>query len=93
MKRYDMEGRGWMAAYDDGEFVKYEDAQAAIQQAVLAEREKSEHLRAWLLADAICPCCGQADVCAEECTFEQDCHNEFERISNVRELLAERSAP
>ena len=93
MKRYEYYMDAGLHEEPSGPWVKFEDAQAAIQAAVLAEREKSEHLRSWLLADAYCPCCGKDDVCAEGCTFEHDCHNDFERISKVRELLAERILP
>ena len=39
MIRYDVTEIGFRHITPGGEFVKYEDAQAAIQQAVLAERE------------------------------------------------------
>lgn len=47
-------------------------------------------LRAWLEADARCPCCDTEDACLDGCTFATDCPQDADRMAEVRALLAAR---
>lgn len=49
-------------------------------------------LESWLKGDAECPCCGESVLCDPECTIEKDDPNYYERMQNVREILASRPA-
>ena len=55
-----------------------------------ALRAEVSGLRAWLEADARCPCCDTTDACVDGCTFATDCPQDAERMAEVRALLAAR---
>ena len=55
-----------------------------------ALRAEVAGLRAWLEADARCPCCDTTDACFDDCTFATDCPQDAERMAEVRALLAAR---
>ena len=55
-----------------------------------ALRAEVAGLRAWLEADARCPCCDTTDACVDGCTFANDCPQDAERMAEVRALLAAR---
>ena len=55
MKRYEINWRGLRTERPEGEFVTYEDAQAAIQAAVLAERETNAQLADQTVCDQHTP--------------------------------------
>mgnify|MGYP000883588743 CR=1 FL=1 len=67
---------------------------AAVSAAKDAEIERLRAevagLRAWLEADARCPCCDTTDACLDGCTFATDCPQDAERMAEVRALLAAR---
>lgn len=40
-----------------------------------------------LIVDARCICCDEVDECVDECTFSEDCPDDFERMEYVRGAL------
>ena len=46
-----------------------------------------ERLEVYLEADCGCPCCGEKQVCHEECTFADDDPTAKEKMEFVREVM------
>lgn len=53
----------------------------------MLQNEKIEYLRSFFEMDAICPCCCETEVCAEDCTFKDDAPADFEKMENARKVL------
>ena len=51
-----------------------------------AER-RVRKLEGFLEGEVHCPCCEGTRECLEDCTFQTDCQNEWERMEVIRELL------
>ena len=44
-------------------------------------------LREYALMDANCPCCQQTETCEDECTFKDDCPDDYPRLEAARNAL------
>jgi len=53
--------------------------------------EELERLRNYVLLDANCPCCRENWKCLPDCTFEEDCPDEADRMKAARYALTGRA--
>lgn len=54
-------------------------------------RRSNEAMRAWIMGDCHCPCCGMEDECVADCTFSADCPEERERMESARHVLRDQN--
>jgi len=67
-----------------GAYANYE--RSLERTAALTAQNKA--MREYIEADAYCPCCGEVETCAEDCTFRTDCSESAERFDLARSILA-----
>ena len=59
----------------------------AIHAAFPALAAELRALREYALMDANCPCCQQTETCEDECTFKDDCPDDYPRLEAARNAL------
>lgn len=52
------------------------------------EKIHLEKLKEFVAYYANCPCCERSDVCADGCSFERDCPEDWEVMQQARELVS-----
>ncbi len=57
----------------------------------IRERDKLKSFIQVQVACTECPCCNGVDSCNKECTYSDDCPEEFARMEMVRKLFGENS--
>jgi len=55
---------------------------------IAALRAELDRMKSWIIGDCTCPCCTGDSACLDGCTFETDCPEDWERMTEARAVLA-----